>query len=161
MWRWWWTKQLWIPTAFISPDSNERPNRKDEILLTFFGRVRYVTEIPSIYFKMGTSHPASAETSPSWFSKLVLSREIRSRGKNLSSLCFTSKIVFFSFLEVQHSSCENWVQSSLWNLIRIFQRIHLKFLESKQNIYANFTEKKLKVLNGLQLTYWNIGLKRL
>ena len=38
VWRWWRTKQLWIPTAFISPDSNERPNRKDEILLTFFGR---------------------------------------------------------------------------------------------------------------------------
>ena len=67
--------------AYISPDSNKRPNRKDEILLTFFGRVRYVTEIPSIYFKMGTSRPASAKTSPSWFSKLVLlSREIRLRG---------------------------------------------------------------------------------
>ena len=69
VWRWWRTKQLWIPTAFISPDSNERPNRKDEILLTFFGRGKsssssslllLAKEMPSIYFKNGDSLPTAA-----------------------------------------------------------------------------------------------------
>ena len=68
VWRWWRTKQLWIPTAFISPDSNERPNRKDEILLTFFGKGKsssssslLAEEMPSIYFKNGDGQPQSQQ----------------------------------------------------------------------------------------------------
>ena len=72
VWRWWRTKQLWIPTAFISPDSNQRPNRKDEILLTFFGRGKssssslllLAKEMPSIYFKNGDSLPTAAPWRP-------------------------------------------------------------------------------------------------